>query len=204
MARVRKGVAYRPVKRPYTRYSKFKNKSFVKTRPVCKVVRFDMGNVKNKYDYVLHLISKQSIQIRDIALESARLAGNRILEKALGKEGFHLRVRKFPHHILRENPLAAGAGADRMSTGMAHSFGKIIGIAAQVKTGEEVFTLKVKKEHLPVAKKAMKKISLKLPKQYSISIKLIGAEKNTVKKTVNKSQAANAINEESNAETAKT
>ncbi|MBN1645228.1 50S ribosomal protein L16 [Candidatus Woesearchaeota archaeon] len=169
MARIRKGVSYRPVKRAYTRYSKFKNKSFVKTRPVCRVVRFDMGNVKREYDYVLHLVSKQTLQIRDNALESARLAGNRVLEKNLGKDGFHLRVRKFPHHILRENPLAAGAGADRMSTGMAHSFGKIIGIAAQVKEGHEIFTLKVKKENLPIARKAMKKISLKLPKQYSIS-----------------------------------
>ena len=169
MARIRKAVSYRPVKRAYTRYSKFKQKSFVKTRPVCRVVRFDMGNVKRKYDYVLHLVSKQSIQIRDNALESARLAGNRILEKNLGKEGFHLQVRKFPHHILRENPLAAGAGADRMSTGMAHSFGKIIGIAAQVKKGDEVYTLKVKKENIALARRAMKKISLKLPKQYKIS-----------------------------------
>jgi large subunit ribosomal protein L10e len=151
-----------------------------------------MGNVKKKYDYVLNLISKQKLQIRDIALESARLAGNRILEKNLGKEGFHLRVRKFPHHILRENPLAAGAGADRMSTGMAHSFGKIIGIAAQVKTGDELFTLKVNKENLPLARKAMKKISLKLPKKYSISFKLINSGKKTVKKEVKEAVAAAA------------
>lgn len=183
MAKVRKGVSYRPIKRAYTRYSKFKQKSFVKTRPVCRVVRFDMGNVKKKYDYVLHLISKQKLQIRDIALESARLAGNRILEKNLGKEGFHLRVRKFPHHILRENPLAAGAGADRMSTGMAHSFGKIIGIAAQVKEGDEIFTLKVKKENLLLARKAMKKVSLKLPKKYSIKVDQIGSMKKVAKVT---------------------
>jgi large subunit ribosomal protein L10e len=88
-----------------------------------------------------------------------------------------LRVRKFPHHILRENPLAAGAGADRMSTGMAHSFGKIIGIAAQVKTGDEIFTLKIKKENLPLARKAMKKISLKLPKQYKFSEQKIEEKK---------------------------
>lgn len=183
MARIRKAVSYRNTERPYTRYSKFKQKSFVKTRPVCRVVRFDMGNVKKKYDYVLHLVSRQKLQIRDNALEAARLAGNRILEKNLGKEGFHLRVRKFPHHILRENPLAAGAGADRMSTGMAHSFGKIIGIAAQVKTGDEIFTLKVKKEHLALAQKAMKKISLKLPKQYRIVEQKIEDKKAKVKKT---------------------
>ncbi len=198
MAKVRKGVSYRPIKRPYTRYSKFKQKSFVKTRPVCRVVRFDMGNVKKKYDYVLNLISKQKLQIRDIALESARLAGNRILEKNLGKDGFHLRVRKFPHHILRENPLAAGAGADRMSTGMAHSFGKIIGIAAQVKTGDEIFTLKVNKENLPLARKAMKKISFKLPKQYKFNEKPI-VEKQVVKKAVKKAVVKEAEKEEATA-----
>ncbi|MBD3361469.1 50S ribosomal protein L16 [Candidatus Woesearchaeota archaeon] len=198
MARIRKGVSYRPMKRAFTRYSKFKNKSFVKTRPVCRVVRFDMGNVKKKYDYVLNLISKQNIQIRDNAMESARLAGNRILERVLGKDGFHLRVRKFPHHILRENPLAAGAGADRMSTGMAHSFGKIIGIAAQIKKGDELFTLKVKKTHLKTARKAMQKISLKLPKSYSITVEQIGTPKKTAK-----GPAMQKATEKKKAETAK-
>jgi len=182
MARLRKGVSYRPVKRAYSRYSKFKQKSFVKTRPVCRIVRFDMGNPSKQYDYVLHLISKQTIQIRDNALESARLAGNRELEKTLGKEGFHFQVRKFPHHILRENPLAAGAGADRMSTGMSHSFGKIIGIAARVKTGDELFTIRVKKQHLEIEKKAKKKISQKLPKQYSIKEQKIAETKKEITK----------------------
>ena len=43
MAKLRKGVSYRHFERPYTRKSKFRNKSFIKSVPVCKVVRFDMG-----------------------------------------------------------------------------------------------------------------------------------------------------------------
>jgi ribosomal protein L16/L10AE len=46
-----------------------------------------------------------------------------------------------PHHTLRENPLAAGAGADRLSTGMKHSFGKTIGTACQVHKGKVIFEL---------------------------------------------------------------
>jgi large subunit ribosomal protein L10e len=176
MARLRRGIAYRTLERAYTRYSKFKNRCFVKSRPVCKVVRFDMGKELNDYEYCVELISKQSIQIRDNALESARQAGNRELETTLGKDSYHLRVRKYPHHILRENPLAAGAGADRLSTGMAHAFGKVIGIAAQIKIGDPLFTLKIKAKDLPVARTAMRQMSLKLPKSYYIVEKKLKAK----------------------------
>ena len=79
-------------------------------------------------------------------------------------------IRVYPHHILRENPLAAGAGADRMSTGMKHSFGKSIGIAAQVRKGQTLFQIQVNKEHLDTAKKALKLAGSKLPCSTSIEI----------------------------------
>jgi len=176
MARIRRAIAYRTLERPYTRYSKFKNRCFVKSKPVCKVVRFDMGNENNTYDYAVDLISKQGLQIRDNSLESARQTGNRKLEEAFGKEGFHLRVKKYPHHILRENPLAAGAGADRLSTGMAHAFGKVIGIAAQVQEGDTVFTLKVKAKDLATARLILHKMSMKLPKSYQVVERKIKAK----------------------------
>ncbi len=168
MARIRRALAYRKLERPYTRYSKFKNRCFVKSRPVCKVVRFDMGKEDGDYDYAVDLVSRQGLQIRDNSLESARQTGNRQLEEVFGKEGYQLRVKKYPHHILRENPLAAGAGADRLSTGMAHAFGKVIGIAAQVQEGDTVFTLKVKEKDLATARKILHKMSMKLPKLYYI------------------------------------
>lgn len=164
MARIRKFICYRRIdKKPYTRFSKFKNKSYVRSRPVCRVVRFDMGDPRKKYTAQLDLIVDASIQIRDNALESARQSSARLLEKVLGKNGFYYQVRVYPHHILRENPLAAGAGADRMSTGMSHSFGKTIGIAARVKKGQILFRLKYMKEHLATAKKALKLASYKIP-----------------------------------------
>ena len=102
-------------------------------------------------------------QIRDNALESARLIANRLLEGKVGKANFKFMIKVYPHHILRENPLAAGAGADRMSTGMKMSFGKPIGIAAQVKEKQVLFTVYTNKEHLPLARRAMKLSSHKLP-----------------------------------------
>lgn len=170
MAKLRKFCAYRSLERPYTRFSKYKNLSYVRARPVCKVVHFDMGLQAKQYDYSVHLVSKSSIQIRDNAIESARQTSNRLLETGLGKSGYFLRARMYPHHVLRENPLAAGAGADRMSTGMAHPFGKPIGIAAQVWQGKQLFTVQVNKQNLEVAKKALKRASYKLPCSCSIVV----------------------------------
>ncbi|HLC89113.1 MAG TPA: ribosomal protein L16 [Candidatus Nanoarchaeia archaeon] len=65
-------------------------------------------------------------------IESARMTSNRVLEKNIGRE-YHLRIKIYPHHVLRENPLASGAEADRMSTGMKLSFGKSISTAARVR-----------------------------------------------------------------------
>jgi large subunit ribosomal protein L10e len=130
-----------------------------------------MGNTTGSFDTKIELISKQDLQIRDNCLESARLTSNRTLETELGKTGFNMNLMVYPHHILRENPLAAGAGADRMSTGMKHSFGKVIGRAAQVKKGKVIMEVKVNKNNVEVAKKALNKARYKLPGSCSIQIK---------------------------------
>src|SRR5204863_395883 len=105
------------------------------------------------------------------AIESARQSANRVLETALGKNGYFLRTKIYPHHILRENPLASGAGADRMSTGMAHNYGKPIGVAAQVKPGQSIFEVHTNKQHIDLAKKALKRASYKLPNHYTTIVK---------------------------------
>ncbi len=157
MVRLRRAVAYRKIERPNTRWSKFKKFSYVRSRPVCKVVKGDMGQPGAKFEYKLELKSKAPVQIRDNALESARQTTLKLLEKNLGKIGWHLKMRVYPHHILRENPLASGAGADRMSTGMKHSFGKTIGIAAQVKDGQTIMALRINKVNLDLGKRALKR-----------------------------------------------
>ena len=100
MARLRKGVAYRSLERPYTRYSKFKKHSFIKARPNIKVVKFDMGNLTKEFTYQVDLIFKDGLQVRQESMEAARRTCNRFLERKIGKQNFHLKIRKYPFHVL--------------------------------------------------------------------------------------------------------
>lgn len=168
MARLRKWSAYQRLERPYTRKSKFKKKDFIGGAPPVRIVAFDMGALKKDFEAGYDLVANKDIQIRQNAIESARMSSNRFLEKSLGKTGFKLKIRIYPHHVIRENPLAAGAGADRMSTGMQKSFGKPIGVAAQVKKGQRLFTVSVDRVNLKAAKKALEKAAYKLPCSCSI------------------------------------
>ena len=170
MARIRKAIAYRRLERPYTRISKYRKKTFIKANPNIRIVKFSMGNRKKEYQYTLNLVSKQDLQIRHNALESARQSSNRVLEKSIGTANYSYQIRPYPHHVLRENPLAAGAGADRFSTGMSHAFGKPMGKAARIKQGQPVITISVDKAGLKKAREALKRASSKLPMSYAIEV----------------------------------
>jgi large subunit ribosomal protein L10e len=144
MAKLRKWTAYRKLERPYTRFSKFRKKGFVKSRPGKSIIKFDMGDLENGPKYFpikLELIAKESAQLRANSIEAARISILRRIEKKYGRKGFYMKIKAYPHHVIRENPLAAGAGADRLSTGMKHSFGKTIGTAAQITTGKVLLEL---------------------------------------------------------------
>ena len=163
MAELRKGRCYREMERPYTRRSRFKVKNFIKVIPPAKIVKFDMGDTKKKFPCEVNLISKDSVQIRSNALESARQVVNRRLAKHLGPLGFSMKVRAYPHHILRENKMITGAGADRMQTGMAHSFGKAIGTAEQVKKGKVIMSVFVNEKDKHIALDCLKLAAPRLP-----------------------------------------
>ncbi len=163
MAKLRKFCAYRRLERPFTRISKFRNKAFVRARPHSKVIKYTMGDQKRNFQHTILLKSLDNMQIRHNSIESARLTANRTLEKQIGRTNFFFKMRIYPHHILRENPLASGAGADRMSTGMKKAFGKPVGVAAQVSENQIIAELKVDKNHLPIARKALKRFTYKLP-----------------------------------------
>jgi large subunit ribosomal protein L10e len=155
MAKLKRANAYRRLERPYTRWSKYKKEAFVRTAPNLKVVRFDMGNLTKEFEYEINLLVKEGIQIRQESIEAARQIAIRHLEKFVGKQNFHMKLRIFPFHILRENPLAQGAGADRFSTGMAHPFGKPIGRAAQVKRDQPIITVYTNKDNIKAVSKAL-------------------------------------------------
>jgi len=168
MVKLRKGVAYRSVQNPYTRKSKYRKKSFVRSIPTNKVVKFDMGDLQTDFPVQILLKSKQDVQLRHNCLESARKTALKLLETKLGKLNFRLKIRVYPHHILRENSLASGAGADRMSTGMKAAFGKAVGIAARVFTDQPVMEVAIKTEHRPEGILALKRAYKKLPGKYLI------------------------------------
>jgi large subunit ribosomal protein L10e len=106
-----------------------------------------MGDIqgfdKGEYPIQIHVISKEKCQLRDNAIEAVRQYLNRFLQTKLGKE-FYLEVKPFPHHILRENKMLTGAGADRMQTGMSRAFGKTMGRAALIKPKQTLYIVGVK------------------------------------------------------------
>ena len=157
MARLRKFVCYRKIKRPNTRKSKYRKKSFVRGIPVCRIVKFVIGNLNGVFSHRVDMCTKQAMQVRDNAIESARLITNRTMEKVLGKSGFRLQVRVYPHHVLREHALASGAGADRFSSGMAHAFGKPMGNAAQLKKDQILISLYTNEKKYTFSKKSITK-----------------------------------------------
>lgn len=164
---LRKGSAYsKRYARPYTRVSKKRTKSYIKTVPNSKIVKFKMGDIKGfdagKYPIQIHVISKENCQVRDNSIEAVRQFFNRFLQIKVGKE-FYLEVKIYPHHILRENKMLTGAGADRMQTGMSRAFGKTIGRAAFVKPKQTLYIIGVKTPKAEIAaRKLIKSVKARL------------------------------------------
>jgi len=163
MATARKAAAYSKRKvTPFTRVSKKKGKSYIKTVPPQKIVKFKMGN-EGKYPHRLMMVATEKAQIRDSAFEACRQFVNKKLDKTLAGQYF-FRVVPFPHHIQRENKMLTGAGADRMQTGMQLSFGKSVGKAAIVKKDSPIFVFEVPNEKaVQMVRKIIKQIKPKLP-----------------------------------------
>lgn len=157
---LRPGRCYSSTKdRPYTRHAKrVQKRDYIGAIPGLKTRQWNMGNGLKEFDTIIDLIvkcGKLGIQIRDNALESSRMLINRKLVKEIGKEEFFLKLRVYPHHILRENKQAQGAGADRVSKGMSHSYGKSIGRAARMRDGQKIFSVLINEEHTEKAKSAL-------------------------------------------------
>jgi large subunit ribosomal protein L10e len=177
MVSLRKAAAYsKHYARPNTRTSKKRAKSFIKTSPPNKVVKYNMGK-RDKYDkgdfeIVLRLNTAEDIQIRDTAIEASRQYITRRLDKELPGQ-FYFEIRLFPHHILRENKMLTGAGADRMQSGMKHAFGKMSGRAAMLKEGKEIFLIAVSGDkNMRIAKAALRAIKAKLPCKTKLEIEI--------------------------------
>jgi large subunit ribosomal protein L10e len=165
---LRKASAYsKRYARPYTRKSKKRASSYIKTVPNSRIVKFKMGDIKGydngDYPISIKVISKENCQVRDNSIEAVRQYLNRFLQTKIGKE-FYLGVQIYPHHILRENKMLTGAGADRMQTGMSRAFGKTMGRAAFVKPKQVLYIVGVKDVKAEIeARKLIKAIKARLP-----------------------------------------
>ena len=115
------------------------------------------------------LKSTVSMNLRHNAIEAARIVATRTLSRVLGKMDFGLKLRVFPHHIIRENPIAMGAGADRMSQGMRSAFGKTISRAARLRPGQAIIQIYTQEAYLKLAKEALTKASKKFGFSCTIS-----------------------------------
>ncbi|MFB6079554.1 MAG: 50S ribosomal protein L16 [Haloferacaceae archaeon] len=151
---------YREISKPaYTR------REYITGIPGSQIAQHNMGDLNaDPDDYPVHVTLRveEEGQIRHGALESARLSANRHLLKELGEGEYKMVLRKFPHHVLRENKQATGAGADRVSDGMRQAFGKPVGTAARVGRNDAIFTAYCDVEDAPVVKDALRRAYNKL------------------------------------------
>lgn len=168
---LRPGRCTRRIRRPWTRISiKKPKKSYAVGVPFPKIHIFEMGNKKKSFNTTMHLVVERPVQIRENALEAARVTSNKLLEKKLTPENYFMKLLVFPHQVLREHTLATGAGADRFSTGMRLAFGKPKGRAAIVKEGQKIITLLLDSKNLKIGKMAFHRAQFKLPTSCKIIV----------------------------------
>jgi len=139
--------------------------------PDAKIRIYDCGNKKASVDmfpFVAHLVSDEKEQLSSNALEAARVACNKYLIKKAGKEAFHIRTRVHPHHVIRQNKMLSCAGADRLSTGMRHSYGKPMERAARIAIGQVIVSVRAKDIHEEAVIEALRRAKYKFPGRQKI------------------------------------
>ena len=147
---------------PYTR------KKYIRSIPGSKITSFEAGNKKGTFPVSISLFNKEACQIRHVALDALRMMSNRHMSRKVGAEHYHLVIRIYPHHVLRENKMMAFAGADRFQDGMRRSFGKPMDVCARVKVNQAIITIHTHPQHIDKAKRALKVGGDKLPTPYYI------------------------------------
>ncbi len=166
------------VRKPAKMYRNISKKAYTRREymggvPGSKIVQFEMGNLSQEFPTEVDLVVEEACQIRHSALEAARITVNRRLLKEVGRSNFHFKVRVFPHHVLRENKQATGAGADRVSEGMRLAFGKAVGTAARVDPGQKIMTVFSTPQYLEKIKDALRHGGHKLPTPSHLKVSTI-------------------------------
>ena len=166
-------------RKPASMYRRLKGPAYTRRKyiggvPNNRIHQFHVGNRRaaetGQFEVVIELSADNDCQIRHTALEAARVISNSTIRKSAGAQGYALRVHTYPHHVLRENKQATGAGADRVSQGMRCAFGKNVGTAARVKRGQRVISIQVTPEFYLTARDALRKASMKFRTPCSIKL----------------------------------
>lgn len=177
MSERRGGIYARMDGRPNTRKANRKpRKSYVKGIPGLKIHQFGVGNQKGKFEKEYSLVVQETTQIKHNALEAARVAATKKLNTMIGANDFFMKIRKYPHHILRENAMATGAGADRFQEGMRRSFGKPIACAVRIKAGEKIISVWTMDGKELVVKEALRLAKMKFAVKCRILIEDVETE----------------------------
>ncbi len=158
----------------WTRHSKRSQKnSYIKTMPHKELNQHRMGTEKDDYTAEYHLVLKDDkLILRDNAIEAARQSTNKVLETKM-PGNYYFIVRVYPHHIIRENKMVSGAGADRIQKGMRRSFGKPMDRAARLKKNQPVFTVQTYKgkEGEGIVREAFRRARMKLSGSFRMRTK---------------------------------
>ena len=164
-------MARRPA-RCYTKIAgpPFTRKKYVRSIPGSKITSFEAGNRTGSFPVTISLYSKEACQIRHVALDALRMMSNRHMSRKAGSDNYHLIIRVYPHHVLRENKMMAFAGADRLQDGMRRAFGKPMDVAARIKADQALCTIHTYPQHVDKAKRALKVGGDKLPTPYYFKI----------------------------------
>lgn len=154
----------------YVRGQATTRKKYMGGIPNPRITQFVMGNKTDDFPLQLALIANERCQIRHNSLESARITANRALEKKIGTTNYRLRIRVYPHIILRENKQATGAGADRVSQGMRSAYGKNVGTAAKVQPNQIIMTVETTEQYIEHAKNALRKAGMKITSPCKVNL----------------------------------
>ncbi|MCL4387526.1 50S ribosomal protein L16 [Candidatus Marsarchaeota archaeon] len=179
MTRLRPARTFRYIfSQAWARYSQKKpRKNYIRAKPHTSLLVFNMGVDKPDFDTVLTLTTKQAIQLRSNSIESARQMINKHME-LMAPGDFYFKVLVYPHMIIREHRMATGAGADRISQGMSHAFGKPVSVAARLREGQPIFMVKTKAKNVPHVREAFRRASSKLSGLYKLNIEQAQQAKN--------------------------
>jgi large subunit ribosomal protein L10e len=134
---------------------------------------FDGGKKKSDWEVFpccVHLVSKEKEMISSEALESARIAANKLMVTMAGKDNFHMRVRVHPWHTVRINKMLSCAGADRLQQGMRQAYGKPYIKTARVGIDQILMSIRTKPQFVKHAQEALNRSRFKFAGRQKVFI----------------------------------